>query len=39
MAETLANEVVVVVDELSAPKGETPARGIAVTEIRVIQGV
>jgi Protein of unknown function (DUF2723) len=37
-AGRLANDVVVVVDHLSPPTGETPARGIAVTELRVIHG-
>jgi hypothetical protein len=37
--ETFVNDVVVTIDRLSPSKGETPARGIAVTEIRVIQGV
>jgi Protein O-mannosyl-transferase TMEM260-like len=36
--ETPVNEVVIRIDRLSPSKGETPARGIAVTEIRVVQG-
>jgi len=37
--ETPVNDVVITIDQLSPSTGETPARGIAVTEIRVIQGV
>lgn len=33
------NDVVITIDHLSPSKGEIPARGIAVTEIRVVQGV
>ena len=36
MVERLANEVVVTVDRLSPPTSGSPARGIAVTELRVI---
>ena len=38
MSDPLANDVVVTVDRLSPPLGNRPARGIAVTELRVIQG-
>ena len=38
-AETPVDDVVITIDQLSPPKGQTPARGIAVTEVRVIQGV
>jgi hypothetical protein len=36
--EASVNDVVITIDQLSPPKGETPARGIAVTEVRVIHG-
>jgi hypothetical protein len=35
-AGLLASDVVVTVDRLSAPAGKSPARGIAVTEFRVV---
>jgi hypothetical protein len=38
MGETLATEVVITIDQLSPPRSEFPARGIAVTELRVIHG-
>jgi hypothetical protein len=36
LAEPLANDVVITIDRLSPPKNESPSRGIAVTELRVI---
>jgi Protein O-mannosyl-transferase TMEM260-like len=34
----IANDVVISVDQLSPPKAASPARGLAVTEVRVIHG-
>jgi hypothetical protein len=37
LAEPLANDVVITIDRLSPAKNESPARGIAVTEVQVIR--